>query len=136
MPPRIQNTVTAGGQGYQDPFIGRSLDHTLSIATDITALSDDEIDSGGYLIPGLPLNADGELLGAGDYVAGVVPEATKVAAGNDATSIAAALAAHPVIVCNRGNVSRDAMEYNLGRSLTAEEIAGFTVAGSQLTLLQ
>jgi hypothetical protein len=134
MPPRINNEVQAAGSGYQDPFIAKA-DYPAIVKVDVTALDDDAIDSGGYLKPGFLLTEDGAPISTGDTVYGAVPEAMRVATSNSDADIAAGLAAHPVAVITIGQLSRDAIEYNLGRALNADEEAGF-VDGGSLKLLQ
>lgn len=133
MPPRINSSVQAAGYGYQDPFTSKA-DHTAIVKIDVTGLDTDLVDSGGFLKPGALFNKDGGIIGVGDVVYGVVPEAIKVADSNSVTDLDAGLAAHPVAVVTIGQVNRDALEYNLGRALTADEIAGFT-DGASLKLL-
>jgi hypothetical protein len=134
MPVNVK-TVRQAGSGYALPFLGPHTDYTVQIDIDVTALTDDEIDQDGYLKPGTPFDIAGALVGASPaFVYGVSIEPIKVAEGNDAASIAAASDAFQIAVLVIGIVNRDAVEDNLGRALTANEIAGFDRAGSKLVL--
>lgn len=133
MPIRVRNAVTVGGDTHQSPFVG-PVDHTVSIAVPIGVLTADEVDANGYLKPGLPLTAAGARIGVGGAVYGCVVEATKVATGNDAAALTAA-GSPQVTVALIGTVNRDVLEDNLGRVLTADEVAGFSAAGSLIKLL-
>ena len=134
MPPRINNTVTAGGQGYQDPWIAKS-EHPAIVKINVTALDDDAVDSGGYIKPGFLFTEAGAPIGTGDTVYGAAFEAIRVADSNSAEDLAAGLAAFPLAVGTIGQLSQDALEYNLGRALNGDELAGF-VDGGSLKLLK
>lgn len=131
--PLTRRSLMEGGEIYPLPFVG-PYDHTHAISVDLSALTDDEIDADGYLKPGVPLTDDGALLGAGDYVFGVTIEPLKVADDNAAATIAA-LGSVDVALATIGQVNRAVVEDILGRALTADEVAGFTTAGSKLHLL-
>lgn len=118
---------------YGHPFRG-PLDHTHQMAVNIAALTTREVDAQGYLKPGVPLAVDGTTVGAGERVFGVVPEPVKVAASNSGTDLTAAGIVQ-IVVGIEGVVNRHVIEDNLGGALTADEIAGFALAGSQLVLL-
>jgi hypothetical protein len=133
MPPKITPSVSAGGYGYQNVFDGPA-DHTQTVKVDVTALTDDEVDADGYIKPGVPLSAAGGLVGAAVAVRGVVLEPIKVADSNGAADLAAASTAFWLAVPTIGQVRQDAIEYNLGRALTADEIAGFGLAGCRIVL--
>jgi hypothetical protein len=126
-------TEVAGGASYASPFVG-PVDHPAHVKLDISGMTDDEIDANGYIKPGVPLRESGVLIGSGNPVFGVVIEATKVAADNASGTLAAATDVF-VAVATIGQVNQDIIEDNLGRALTADEIAGFNLAGSKLTLL-
>lgn len=127
---------TAGGDAYASPFVG-PMNHPGTVRLDVSALSTDEVDAKGYLKPGVPLKSGGVLLDGtvGEYVWGVNIEATKVAESNAAGDLAAAVD-RDVTLGLIGVVNRDIIEDNLGRALTANEIAGFAAAGSLIRLLQ
>lgn len=134
MPIRFNPASATAGELYGNPFVG-PLGHTAQIAVDLNSLTDDEIDAQGYLKPGIPLSKVGALVGAGVAVFGVTIEPLKVAADNEAATIAALSGAAQVAVGTIGQVNRDVIEDNLGRALTADEVAGFAVAGSTIKLL-
>lgn len=71
--------------------------------------------------------------GVSDKVYGIVHEAIKVADGNAAGDIAAAHAAHHLVVATAGQVNKAIVEDNLNAALTAAEIAGFP--GGNLALV-
>lgn len=130
----LKVTSRAGDSDYGSPLLGPA-NHTAPIAVDITALTDDEIDSEGYLKPGVPFTGAGALVGAAPaFVFGVTIEPQKVADGNAAGDIAGA-GTQTVIVATIGQVQRAIAEDNLGRAYTADEIAGFDRAGSKLVLV-
>lgn len=131
MPIRITNT--AGGTGYGNPFVGPA-DHTTHVKVDISGMTNKEIDAYGYLKPGVPLRETGVLLGSGHLVFGVTVEAQKIIADNESATIAAGTDCF-VAVGTIGQVNQDIIEDNLGRALTADEIAGFNLAGSKIVLL-
>lgn len=135
MTPLKRNTVLTAGEVYALPFVG-PINHTHTLAVDITALTVDEIDADGYLKPGLPLDAAGALVGvAPAYVFGVTIEPLKVAESNSAADIAAA-GTVDIAVATIGQVNRAVAEDILGRALTANEVAGFAAAGSTMKLLE
>jgi hypothetical protein len=121
--PMNKTTVTAGGTGYATVglFVG-PVDHTEAIPVTVADVSS-LVDDNNFLIPGTPLTADGEPIDDGDAVYGVVMEPVKAAG----TSL-------HVTVARIGLVNRDIVEDNLGRALTADELAGFDDAACLLTL--
>lgn len=127
--------TTAGGQAYANPFIG-GVDHPAQIKVDVSGLTTDEVDEFGYLKPGVPLAKTGILVGASPaFVYGVTFEAQKIVPNNPTNDTLAAVTADPIITINTvGHVNRDVIEDNLGRALTANEIAGFDAAGSKIAL--
>ena len=130
----ISITTTTGGTVHGNPFVG-PIDQTAHVKADLSALSTNEVDADGYLKPGVPLTAAGILVGTSPaYVFGVVPEAVKIAADNATATLSAATDCF-VAVGTVGQVSQDIIEDNLGRSLTADELAGFNRAGSKLVLI-
>jgi len=126
-------TTTTGGDAYGNPFVG-PIDHTVGIDVDCTALTSDEIDAKGYVKPGVPLTKAGALVGAAAFVYGVTVEATKVADGNAAGDIAGA-GTVALTVALISAVNKDVIEDILGRALTANELAGFDLAGSKTVLI-
>lgn len=132
MPISKESLVTAGVL-YASPFEELAAPQTLTI--DPTNFTADEIDDYGYIKPGLPLGADGQLITvAATPVFGCVAEATKVCADNAAATLAAA---DPIaiVVYRQGAIRKTVLAEILGRVLTATEIAAFDVAGSQFSLL-
>lgn len=128
---------TTGGYAYGSPILGR-IDHTAQIAVPLGDLTTDEIDSKGYLKPGIPLTKAGALVGASpQFVYGVTIEPIKVFEGErpvvTQTTIDA-LGTITVGVMTAGQVVQDAAEDILGRAYTANEIAGFDRAGSKIVL--
>ena len=133
MPLRI--STTDGGSSHGNPFVGPIV-ATAHIKPDISDLTDKEVDDNGYLKPGVPFTQAGELVGAGVYVFGVTVEAVKVADGNTAALLDAITADPFVAVATICQVSQDIIEDTLGRALTADELAGFDVAGSKVSLIR
>lgn len=135
MPLEIKTTGT-GTTGYASPMVG-PVDHVVQLRIDLSTLTEAEVDSDGYLKPGVVFNVDGDPVAATQRVYGVCFEATKLALATvpptDAT-LATETGDHDVAVCTHGVVNRDIAEDNLGRAYTADEIAGFDLAGSQLRL--
>lgn len=133
--PMSRRALTTAGQGYGRVFRG-VLEHTHQIPVNITALTSAEVDADGYIKPGVPLQKTGALItGAAQIVFGVVPEPIKVANSNSAPDLAAASNAFQLAVGDIGQVNRAIIEDNLGRVLTANEIAGFDLAGCMVKLL-
>jgi hypothetical protein len=132
--PLKKKTLFAGEQAYNPVFQGR-VDHTAQIRINVTALTNAEIDADGYLKPGVPFAADGTSVGVGEAVFGVTIEPIKVADGNAAGDIAAADATFEIALGIEGVVNRHLIEANLGRVLTADELAGFALAPCKITLL-
>ena len=129
----ISITNESGGANYGNPFVG-PVDHTAVVKVDISAMTNAEIDSKGYLKPGVPFKENGTLIGSGEKLFGVTIEAIKVAAGNESADLSGATDCF-VAVGTVGQISQDIAEDNLGRSYTADEIASFNLAGSKIVLL-
>lgn len=119
--------------GTSDIFLG-PFDHTVAIPVDLSQFTPKEIDSDGNLKPGIPLTRDGAMIGAGDFVYGVTAESFKVADdGLQATIDALETVDVPIaLICC---VVRDLAEDVLDRAYTADEIAGFDLAGSKCVLV-
>lgn len=128
-------TKTAGGMGLTNPFIG-GVNHPAQITVDVSGLTTNEVDQFGYLKPGVPLTKTGVLVGASPaFVYGVTFEAQKIVPDNPTNTTLGAVTVDPIITVNTvGHVNRDVIEDNLGRALTANEIAGFDAAGSKIAL--
>lgn len=126
------NTANAGTTPI-NPFIG-PVNHTVPIVVPLSGLTTAEVDLNGYLKPGVALARSGALVGSGVVVYGVTVESIKVAASNSSADLAAG--GSPEVAVGRiGLVNRKIMEDNLGRVLTAAEIAGFALAGSLISLV-
>lgn len=129
MPLRIENT--AGGLAHAPVFVGE-IRGSDSVVLDISDLTTKEVDADGYLKPGVPLSKAGDLVGNGVAVWGVTIEPIKIPHATippTDVSLAADTGTCPVVV-GFGLVNRDVAEDNLGRAYTADEIAGFDLAGS------
>lgn len=133
--PGIKKTVLTEATDLAGPdlFLG-PVDHTMAIPVDLTQFTDEEIDSDGNLKPGIPLTRAGELLGSGDFVFGVTIEKFKVAEDN-VTDTIAGLGTEDIPVALISCVVRDVAEDILGRAYTADELAGFDIAGSKTVLV-
>lgn len=133
MPLRI--STVDGGSSHGNPFVGPIV-ASAHVKVDVSDMSDKEVDVNGYLKPGVPLKQDGNLVGAGTYVFGVTVEAVKVADGNTDAILDAVTVDPFVAVATICQVSQDIIEDTLGRALTADELAGFDVAGSKVSLIR
>lgn len=118
---------------YGHPFI--EILATDEVRVDISDLTTAEVDADGYLKPGAHLRKTGDTIASGSALYGVTIEPTKiVAAAPTDASLAANTGTFPVVVGTIGFVNRDVVEDNLGRALTADEIASYDIAGSKLHL--
>lgn len=132
--PMRRRTLTTPGTIYGRPAVGPT-DHMFQLACNIAGLTNVEIDEDGFLKPGVIFARDGSLVGiAPDYAFGFIPEPIQVANGNAAGDISGA-GVQQIGVVIIGAMNRKIAEDNLGRVLTADEIAGFERAGSKLHLL-
>ena len=132
--PLSTKVTSSEGKTYGNPFIG-PINHVDSVRLDVSGLTTAEVDANGYLKPGVPLLATGLLVTAPATIAhGVTIEPIKVAASNSAADIAAGVDID-VGLGQIGLVSRAICEDNLGRVLTANEIAALAIAGSLLKLI-
>lgn len=133
--PLSKRSLFAGAVPYHPVFQGR-VDQTAQISINVTALTSNEVDTDGYLKPGVPFEADGTLCDAdNDVVFGVSIEPIKVAAGNAAGDLSAADSSFQIALGIVGVVNKALIEANLGRSLTAREIAGFGLTPCKIILL-
>ena len=129
MPITIETTT--GGNVHAPVFVGE-IRGTDVVQVDISDLTTKEVDPNGYLKPGVPFDKSGNLVGSAVPVWGVTIEAIKLSHATippTDVSLAADTATFPVAV-GFGLCNRDVMEDNLERALTADEIAGFDLAGS------
>jgi hypothetical protein len=125
--------VAVGGEVHPNPFVG-PIFHPVAIRVDISALTDDFVDSRGYLKAGVPLTRAGVPAGgAGTFVHGCVIEAVKVHTDN--TTLAAATKDIDVAIVTICQVNRAILEDSIGRVLSAGELAAFDAAGSRCVLL-
>lgn len=140
--PFQRETVSAGGTNYGYPFVDGPRD-VEQITVDLSTMtyadnSGGEVDYDGYLIPGTPLNQYGDLCAGSvtdEYVYGVVTAPVYVGSDPiDADTDLDSLTDIQVAVARAGLVNRDVVEDNLGRALSAAEIAAFAAAGSNLAL--
>ena len=120
-------TTTTGGLAHSPVFVGE-IQGTDVVKVDLSDLSDEEVDADGYIKPGVPLAKDGSIVGSGVAVWGVTIEPIKVATGGTDAILDAATDCF--VTVGFGLCNRDIMEDNLGRALSADEIAGFDLAGS------
>ena len=126
MPIRFEKDAPSTATSVESPFVG-PIDHTVGVQVDLSALTDDEIDANGWVMPGIPLTKDGALLGTGDDLFGITVEAIKVAKDNGTATIAA-LGIQELAVATICQVNQDIAEDNLGRAYTAAELAGFAAS--------
>lgn len=118
----ISVETTAGGTGYVDIRVGEG--HGIHQALlDVAALA---ADADGYYPPGQPILASGAPVTQGVDTAEVAhavigPEPVKEGAAN-----------HFGNVILDGTLNRDAIEDNLGRALTANELSALADGGFKL----
>jgi hypothetical protein len=128
--------LASEGVTYGAPFVGHA--HSTDVVlVDISDLTTAEVDADNMLKPGIPFAKDGSLVGSGVPVYGVTLEAVPLKHATDPAtdvSLAADTGTMQVAVGTHGVVNRDVCEDNLGRALTADEIAGFALAGSNIHL--
>lgn len=117
--------TVSGGPSYSAVHVGTpDSQDKVHVGLDVSALSSAVVDADGYLIPGAVLDRSDATIpdGTGDGAGVVVHEAVKVAEGNDSADLTAAQG-RTIAALARGTVNQARMEENLGRSLTAAEIA-------------
>lgn len=133
MPLRFKKTAAPNASSIESPFVG-PIDHTVGVQVNLALLTNKEIDTYGWVKPGIPLTKAGALLASTNPVFGVTVEAVKVAADNASATIAA-LGIQELAVATVCQVNQDMAEDILERAYTAAEIAGFNLAGSKCVLL-
>lgn len=113
MPMSVTNT--AGGTSYVDIRVGTG--HQIhQMLIDVSTLSG-AVDADGYLPPGLPLDTTGAPVGASETAYGIVgPEPVKLGSAD-----------HFGNCFLTGALNKDAIEDNLGRVLSTDELAGLPV---------
>jgi hypothetical protein len=140
MPMTVRST-NAEGDVYVDPFNGPA-QHAVQILIDVSDLTTDEVDSDGYLKPGVPFQEDGTLIdGSGQYVFGCNRETVRV--GYDTTNLVYGNTTTildnsddvQVAVFTIGMVDKAKIEDNLERVLTNDEIQAFHAADCELILV-
>ena len=120
----IEFTSTAGGTGYIDIRVAGDVHGIHQGLVDVSEVTGVD-DADGYLPPGLPLTATGDPVGVGEDAYGVIgPEAVKVGGAD-----------HFANMIFSGVLNRDAIEDNLGRALTADELAGIISGCPQIRLI-
>lgn len=131
MPIRFKTTPAPNASSIESPFVG-PIDHTVGIQVNLALLTNKEIDTYGFVKPGVPLTKAGILVATG-AVFGVTVEAIKVADDN-ATATIAALGIQELAVATIAQINQDMAEDILERAYTAAELAGFA-ASTGLVLL-
>lgn len=125
---------TTGTTGYGHPIVGDALG-LLQVVVDISELTIAEVDADGYLKPGAMFKSDGTQPDGTGFLYGVNPEPIKIVDYVPTDILLAAdTATIPVGMVTGGIINRDVVEDNLGRAMTANEIAAVTAAGSNFTL--
>lgn len=130
--PFRRKALFSGGQHIPVPFVG-PVEHTVSVPVDLSALTDDEITSDGFVKPGVPLTKAGILVASGS-VFGLTVDYVKVADDNAADTIAA-LGTVDIPVATICQVNQDVAEDILGRAYTGAELAGMAPGLSGVVLL-
>lgn len=127
-------TYTGGEELYADVCMGEP-QGVDTIKLDVSAMTVAEVDAYGFLKPGVPLKKDGTLVGNGEAVYGVVPNAVKLRGRTNNANLGADTNDVHVAVATSGSVQKKAIQKNLGRALTANELAGFAAAGCKIALV-
>jgi hypothetical protein len=129
--------IRTAGTSYGNPYTNKC-DQRDHVQLDPSTLTTKEVDASGYLKPGVPLQQDGTLVDGIDQVAyGVTPEALKLPLDTiPPTDVSlAAETVRPLIGVGVGGVlNRDIIEENLGRALSANELAALALGGFKVTL--
>lgn len=122
MPISVTNTAAAGS-AYSDIRVGECQVHQQLY--DVSGLGSAD-DASGSLPVGLPITTAGIPVAAGtDVIAGLVgPEPVKLQAAD-----------HFGNLFISGNFNRDAIEDNLGRALSANELAAIALVGDRIHLI-
>ena len=118
----ISVTSTAGGPAYIDIRVGEVQVHQGLIDVSTLGAADD---AEGYLPVGLPLGATGAPVGVGEDAFGIIgPEPVKLGAADHFGNMILA-----------GVLNQQAIEDNLGRALSADELAGIASGMPQIRLV-
>lgn len=117
MPMGVTNTAAAG-VAYADIRVGECQVHQVKL--DVSGLTDAD-DANGSLPVGLPITTAGIPVASGtDVIAGLVgPEPVKLGAAD-----------HFGNIFISGSFNRDMIEDNLGRALSANELAAIALVGA------
>lgn len=123
------------GSYYQNVFHGNPPSGNTTVVIDPSDFDGlDYVDADGHLRPGTPLLKDGTPSdGVGEPTIFVVPYAVHIAKSN-ATADLTAATDNTIGVATKGDLLQAAIEANLGRVLTADEIANIGSSGRFLLL--
>lgn len=129
-------TRTTGDDNYVDPFVqGGGDGHVTNVKLDVSALDNTLVDANGYLKPGAILRADGTpISGAAQVALGVNRWPVKVANSNSGGDLAAAADFH-IPVVTHGILSSAKTAANLGRALSANELAALAIAAAGANII-
>jgi hypothetical protein len=141
--PLIFGTATTSTTTYANPFVGDP-QMPVQLKLDMSAMDIATVTLYGVLPAGTPLAVSSGLLvpvGSSSQTYGVTAEAIQLDVGGAATGAVTNTTLdnatdQPITVYCGGTVNRDCAEDNLGRAYSADEIAGFNIAGSQLRLTE
>lgn len=134
MPLRV--TTETGTSSYGNPIVGNP-GPLIQVVVDISELDTALVDADGNLKPGAMFKADGTQPDGSGFVYAINPEPISIGHATippTDVSLAADTATIPIGMITGGIINRDIVEDNLGRAMTANEIAACTAAGSQFTL--
>ena len=125
---------TAGTTTYGHPLVGDS-GPLLQVVVDISELTTANVDADGFIVPGTSFKSDGTQPDGSGFMYAMVVEPIKIIdyVPTDVL-LAADTATIPVGCAVGGVINRDVVEDNLGRAMTANELAAAVAAGSQFTL--
>lgn len=133
--PMEMNKVT-GDTHYPDPFL--TAFDSVDLKIDVSTLTTDEVDSKGYLKPGVAFrlaSGVGVLVsGVSQVIFGVNRFPVKLVGRSDNASLSSDTNDITIAVVVRGTLSQATAEAILGRVYSANELAAFAAAGSHLLL--
>jgi hypothetical protein len=131
----IEIVTVTQNQSYGNPFIG-DVGQVEHIKLDVSVLTTDEVDSNGYLKPGVLLKSTGVLPDgtASEYIWGATPEAYKLPGRTGNSSLGSDTTDPLVPVVRDCLINRDIWEDNMGRAMTAYELAAIARAGSHVKI--
>lgn len=145
--PLISGTATTSATTQVNPFVGPpQMPVQLNVdVSSLTAGATGEVDAYGVLKAGVPFGMTGGLLvipvpnGGKTYGVTAAPQqldAAGAATGAVTSTTLDSDTDQPITVYCGGTVNRDIAEDCIGRAYSADEIAGFNIAGSQLRLTE